>query len=155
VKDVTEFLAEISGNLDQVRELPLENVPAVMALFSAAQMTLAVRMLKTPNVPSEAAVVSKTDCAISVEEAAARLSFTKQYLYELIRRGEIPAIRHGKYVRILESDLAAWMKKHTENPLEGNRQTAYCSPARHAQRSCGGRHDSEQPGTEDQPDPEG
>jgi excisionase family DNA binding protein len=46
---------------------------------------------------------------LTVPEVAAELRFTRGYVYEAIRRGELPAVRKGKYVRLRRGDLAAWL----------------------------------------------
>jgi len=60
----------------------------------------------------------KPDTLITVYQAAERLSFTTQYVYELIRKGQLQAIRNGKYVRILNSDLDAWIERNREKGIE-------------------------------------
>jgi len=47
----------------------------------------------------------------TVPEVAAYLKICKSKLYAMIRRGEIPHIKIGKNVRILESDLEAWLEE--------------------------------------------
>ena len=45
----------------------------------------------------------------TVPEVAAYLKICKSKLYAMIRHGEIPHIKIGKNVRILESDLEEWL----------------------------------------------
>jgi excisionase family DNA binding protein len=51
------------------------------------------------------------DRLLSVPEAAQFLGFANSYVYELIRRGEFPAVRRGKYVRIRRSALLLWVAR--------------------------------------------
>ncbi len=48
---------------------------------------------------------------LTVPQVAERLALPKSYVYELSRRGELPSLRIGKYVRILASDLRAWIER--------------------------------------------
>ena len=43
------------------------------------------------------------DRLLAVAKVAEILEFTEQYVYELIRRGHLPAVRSGKYVRVSAS----------------------------------------------------
>jgi excisionase family DNA binding protein len=108
-------------------QVPPEEIPAMMAQLAAIQSALAVRLHESTNSLSESAPTSEPDRAITVEEAADRLTFTAQYVYELIKRGQLPAIRTGKYVRIRECDLSAWMTTHIENPLDNKLYKWYSS----------------------------
>jgi excisionase family DNA binding protein len=120
-------LPEILADPSKAAKIQVSAIPALMAQLAATQSALAARLIEGASVVPEIGAVTETDRAISVEEAAERLSFTKQYLYELIRRGEIPAIKHGKYIRIRENDLSAWMQKHIENPLDKRLYHPYIS----------------------------
>src|SRR5262245_45913549 len=40
---------------------------------------------------------------LTVAAAAERMGFAKSYVYEIVRRGELRAVRRGKYVRVRES----------------------------------------------------
>ena len=51
------------------------------------------------------------DRGYTVKEAAQVLGVTRHYLYRLVKRGEIPAIRVGGWaLRILGSDLRAYIE---------------------------------------------
>ena len=49
----------------------------------------------------------------TVPQVAEYLQMSKTKIYQLVRKGQIPCIRIGKSVRIKESDLVAWLDKHT------------------------------------------
>ncbi len=65
---------------------------------------------------------------IAVEEAARILNLTEQYVYELMRRGEIPSVRIGKYRRIRQKDLESWISGRTECRMEGALYEPYSHP---------------------------
>jgi excisionase family DNA binding protein len=141
VRDVTATLGEIIVSLGHANDLPAEKIPALLTELSGFLMLLSARMQKHLDLQQQTVIGRESDCALTVQEAAARLSFTRQYLYELIRRGEIPAIKHGKYVRLRESDLTLWMERHIENPIDGVLYRPYSD---HSDRS-GARKNQKKP----------
>lgn len=48
---------------------------------------------------------------LEVAHVAHRLSFTQEYVRELIRRGELPASQYGNRYRIEARDLEAFIEK--------------------------------------------
>ena len=53
----------------------------------------------------------------TVPEVAAYLKMSKSKLYNLIQRDDIPHIKIGKNIRILESDLMEWLEDQ-KRPLK-------------------------------------
>lgn len=51
---------------------------------------------------------------LTVEEAAERLRLSRGFLYQLIRRGEIPTVKIGKARRIRPADLERFITAHVE-----------------------------------------
>jgi excisionase family DNA binding protein len=51
---------------------------------------------------------------LTVNEASKFLGVTAVYLYQLVRKGEIPVVRVGsRAIRIKESDLLAWIEERS------------------------------------------
>lgn len=50
--------------------------------------------------------------ALRVPEVARRLSLSRCTVYVAIQKGELPCIRFGRAVRVLEGDLDAWVEAH-------------------------------------------
>ncbi len=50
---------------------------------------------------------------LSAEEVAARLRLTRQRVYEMCRRGDLPGVRCGKYWRMRPADLERWLAART------------------------------------------
>jgi excisionase family DNA binding protein len=113
---MTNELARIIANPESLAGIPREEIPILLVQIASLQSTLAAKLLE--SIPKTATDFSKPDCLITVDMAAERLAFTSQYLYELIRKGLFPAIREGKYLRIRESDLSAWIDRHREKELD-------------------------------------
>jgi excisionase family DNA binding protein len=52
------------------------------------------------------------DRMLTVPEVAELLGFARGYTYELLRRGEIRALHHGKYWRISPTAVAEFIRSH-------------------------------------------
>lgn len=63
----------------------------------------------------------EVDRLLAIPKVAELLAFTQQYVYELIRRGDLPAVRSGKYVRVSASALQAFINQDAHN-------AGYCVP---------------------------
>jgi excisionase family DNA binding protein len=96
-------------NLESLDKISREQLPALI-------LKLLARFFEP--VSESATDSSVPDRLITVDTAAERLAFTPQYPYDLIRKGQFPAIREGKYLRIRESDLSAWIDKHQEKSVD-------------------------------------
>lgn len=48
---------------------------------------------------------------LSVEEAAAAVGISERHLRSLIAEGDFPAVRFGKRVLIVKTQLEAWLQK--------------------------------------------
>src|SRR5437867_6852963 len=72
---------------------------------------------------------------LTVAEVAERLRLKEAYVYELARRGEIPCVRTGKYVRIRESAVREWIARNEQKTLDRTIYTEYkCSRRRNGER---------------------
>src|SRR5438876_6599536 len=60
----------------------------------------------------------ESDRLLAVPKVAEILKFTEQYVYELIRRGHLPAVRSGKYVRVSASAVDSFTKNGPTNIVE-------------------------------------
>lgn len=113
-------LDALSADPSQIAALDVDARSAVV--MRCAGLLAAVSAAPVRDVsPSEGA---DTDPILTVAEAAARLRFTRGYLYELIRSKTIPAIRHGRHFRIRLSDIDKFMREHdtvrgVENRISG------------------------------------
>ncbi len=110
---------------EKLAEIPVSDIPAVLTQLAAMQLALAARLFREPA--RTELVPIPPDGLLTVEKAAQRLDFTEQYVYSLIKKGSLPAIRHGKYVRIREPDLIAWIDKHYEKWLDKDIYGSYSS----------------------------
>jgi excisionase family DNA binding protein len=60
------------------------------------------------------------DRLLAVPKVAEILEFTEQYVYELIRRGHLPAVRSGKYVRVSASAVDSFIKNGPGNGVDSS-----------------------------------
>lgn len=82
----------------------------LLAPVAAFLERLRVRAL-APAPPPPAADAAAEPRWLTVPEVAARLGVARSYVYELARRGALPVVRVGRYVRIPGPDLAAWERR--------------------------------------------
>jgi excisionase family DNA binding protein len=79
-------------------------------LAADLQLTLIARMAsRQPVEPNR---------LLAIPRVAEILEFTEQYVYELIRRGHLAAVRSGKYVRVSVSALETFMKEGPRNGVD-------------------------------------
>jgi excisionase family DNA binding protein len=105
--NVSELLREFESS-----PIPKQEIPGIIGALESIKAKLFMQLCQSdhsfPVEPEDA------DTLITIEEMAKRTAFTEQYCYDLIRKGEIPSVRAGKYVRIRESELSLWIESHTE-----------------------------------------
>jgi len=65
------------------------------------------------------------DQLLTVPQVANLLGVPKGYSYDLARRGEIPTVRFGKYVRVPTSALRQWIAQHEGTRLDRAMYSAY------------------------------
>jgi excisionase family DNA binding protein len=51
---------------------------------------------------------------MTVADAAEFLSVSRRQVYLLLERGELPAVRVGARLRLIPSELAAYLEQHRE-----------------------------------------
>jgi excisionase family DNA binding protein len=95
----------------EIEDTPQEDIPEALVQLEAAKTRLLCRLVKPGLAPPR---LPEPDQLLTVAEVARRLSFTRQFCYEMIRRGQLVSVRQGKYVRVRLSDLSRWIDEHTE-----------------------------------------
>jgi len=100
--------------VEDIDAVPMEHLPAVIALFAALQARAAARLATLP--PGEGDSPSAADGRhrlLTIPQVAELLGVPVSYAYELARR-RLPSIRMGKYVRVRVDDLEAWIGQHRD-----------------------------------------
>lgn len=94
-------------------EISREDIPAMIAALAAIQVSLASRLLEPTR--AETQEVKKL---FSVPQVALMIGTPKAYIYDLVRKGEIPFVKIGKYIRVKEDDLKIFIEKNYKKTLD-------------------------------------
>lgn len=78
----------------------------LIAILDAARKSLS----NDAQRPGEKA--ERAERIYNVREAGELLRYKVSYIYELVKRGELAAIRHGKYITIRESAIRDFIKRN-------------------------------------------
>ena len=94
-------VAELKVHLEQfdarhLADLPREAIPELLGEIARVEALLRLRLTD----PIAAAPTVSEDRWLTAGEVAARAGFKTPYVLELCRRGALPSVRQGKYVRI-------------------------------------------------------
>ncbi len=94
----------------------VDALPAVVATLAALQTRAAARLLTAVGSAPAPAPAEKQDPdqLLTTAEASALLALPTGYVAELGRRGDLPRVARGKYVRFRVGDLRAWIARHRE-----------------------------------------
>ena len=106
-------LAEIIDHTERLDGLDLSTLADLrrQAARLAADLDYAVTLQA-----AQAQVVAEPDRLLDVSEVGERLNLEVRYVYELIRRGILPAVQIGKYKRVRLTDLLAFMAGEVRSP---------------------------------------
>ncbi len=75
----------------------------------AMGLMTAARRMESLTAQREAEEDESEGPLLNVREVAARLSLPKSSVYMLIQRGDLPAVRFGKALRVAPQDLEAYV----------------------------------------------
>jgi excisionase family DNA binding protein len=119
-------LSEVDRILRDLRALHLlgqEDMARVLPELEHARARLWLLVMKPTasplTQPSEPGRV-----LLTVKEAAAQLRFSSGHVYELVRSGNLRAIRAGRTVRISREALVEWRTAHEADHLDVSRQNS-------------------------------
>jgi len=84
----------------------------------AARLAADLQTALIARAAAREAVSPEPDRLLAIPKVAEILGFTEQYVYELIRRGHLPAVRSGKYVRVSASAVDSFTKNGPTNVVE-------------------------------------
>jgi excisionase family DNA binding protein len=97
----------------RLADLPREAIPELLGEIARVEALLRLRLTD----PIATTPVVSEDRWLTAGEVADRAGFKTPYVLELCRRGTLPSVRQGKYVRIPESGFRAWQTART-SPLD-------------------------------------
>ena len=93
----------------------------------AARLAADLQMALIARATFREAASPEQDRFLAIPKVAEILQFTEQYVYELIRRGHLPAVRSGKYVRVSASAVDSFMKNGPTNGVDSILYQGYSS----------------------------
>jgi excisionase family DNA binding protein len=137
IADFRPDLLRILLEPQRIAELAAHDIPAFLGDLERVRAALWGRMLHGGKTDTTASAVDSVDEVLTVPEVARELKFTRAYIYEAVRRGDVAAIRQGKYVRIRRQDLRAWLAGRPAKALD--RQPVARDSAGHAAMRVGPR----------------
>ena len=121
-------LAPLLADLRRLAHLDAGDIPALLGALEEVRTSLWTQLLRPPAPAPRDATVD--DELLTVPEIAAEVKFTRGYVYESVRRGDLVAVRKGKYVRVRRADLRAWLDGPSAPPLDARHSRP--DSARHA-----------------------
>lgn len=108
-RDGSPDLGLVLADPRRVADLHANDIPALLGALEQVRAALWSRMLRTPAPIARDADDTAGDQLLTVADVAGEVRFTPGYVYEAVRRGQLSAVRKGKYVRIRRADLRAWL----------------------------------------------
>jgi excisionase family DNA binding protein len=102
-----------------VEDLPLEDILELIGKLARAAARC--RILTSPHPAWHEGSQKVAPALMTVSEVAAVLKFSRGHVYELVRRGELAAVRCGRTVRIRQQDLEAWQSRHQTTGVDSAR----------------------------------
>ncbi len=115
-------LDQLMADPARVRDLPPEMArDLLLRLIGLQTALLAQAFSPSPGGDGQPEAPPPEDRLLTAKEAAARLGIPAPRIYEMVRRGELPAKRFGdgepkrRTVRISSADLRAWIARQGEH----------------------------------------
>lgn len=105
-------LRELATNPSSLRTLPGASRRRMVSQLAALIVVLESIEDGPPSPATTQPLPASEEPLLNVEAAAARMGFARSYVYELVRRGKLRAIRHGKYVRIRAAAIDEWIAEN-------------------------------------------
>lgn len=102
------------------KELPSEEIPALLGDLRRIEAVAEGRMISTlAQMSGRAEAQTTEDRLLTIPEVAALVAVPTARVYEMIRQGQIPAVRVGeKSLRIPRAALRDWIGQHQEKGVD-------------------------------------
>ncbi len=114
-----DLLAQLAALERQIATVRPEDAPALIGELERLKARLWGRMTSAATENGRPEAPAEDLRHLSVPKAAELLNLPKARVYELIRQGEIPAVRYGKNLRVPLSGLRESIARHQEKGLDG------------------------------------
>jgi excisionase family DNA binding protein len=133
--DGSPDLALVVADPHRATELRRDEIPALLGALEQVRALLWIQMVRVAETVEREAAGTAGHELLTVPDAAAELRFTRGYVYEAVRRGELPAVRKGKYVRLRREDLAAWLGGQRATSLDESERLPHSAFPRRPSRA--------------------
>jgi excisionase family DNA binding protein len=117
---LTVDLGQLLSTPERAENVSHEELPVLLAELTYLQSVLLRRLIETAAAPTVR--LDEPDRLLNMGAVAERLGVPTPYARELGRRGELPTLRIGKYVRVRESALLAWLQQREQALAAGARR---------------------------------
>ncbi len=97
--------------------IPPDEIPAILGKLEELRALLWRKMLTVPLPPVGSAGTPRSEL-MTVAEVAVALRFSRGHVYELVRSGQLGAIRNGRTVRVPAEALADWQARNRTNRVD-------------------------------------
>jgi excisionase family DNA binding protein len=105
---------EIITRLERLeQELPRWDPAACLTLLGLLERLKALAWAQIVGRPLDPAHGQESDRLLTLPDVAERLAIPPGHAYELARRGVLPVVRFGKYVRVSQTSLTRWLAQQT------------------------------------------
>ena len=118
IADGKTDLARVLAEPHRIAEIPGADIPDLLGHLEQLRATLWARMIREPAAPVRDLASDAGDEVLTVPEVARELRFTRAYVYEAVRRGDLHALRKGRYVRVRRAELRAWLEGRLPKGLD-------------------------------------
>jgi excisionase family DNA binding protein len=109
---VAPTLDAVAADPETAITLPPELAIALLLRLAIAQSAIAPALASRAIEERSSGSSDDGNRLLTPSDAAAMLQIPKAHVYELVRRGELPATRLGKYVRLPLRGLRIWIESH-------------------------------------------
>jgi len=110
-------LIEVLRAIQAASDVSPRDVPLILSELERVRALLWARML-VPGGSPERGAAEIVPALLTVGEVAAALRFSRGHVYELVRSGNLRAVRNGRAVRIPAGALAEWQTRHRTGPVD-------------------------------------
>ena len=104
--EVANPTPHLDANVLADLDVPIEQIPALLAKLAAAQARLQLRLLMHR---AQSSRNEESETLLEAKDVADWLGVKEDYVRDLGRRGEIPTVKIGKYVRFERDSIRDWI----------------------------------------------